>query len=486
LGKPGPVPVAGVSIARLSPDLFMDDAYLGYRIVALIFVIALNGFFAASEVALLSVRPSRLREMVADGVVGAHAALRLRQEPRLLLSVVQVGVTVASLAAGWAGEATVYRLLESLAAPLLVTPLAVTIARVLSFVLSFVVLTYVMVVIGEVVPKNIALQNADRVSVMVAPILLMVSRVTRPFVHALERGSSLVSRLLNVHEEQPGSHSVEELKVILESSRQSGRISAFQERMISRVLDWENLLVREIMVPRNDIVSVPVDADVDQLLRTLITHKYSRVPVYDQRPESIIGVLLYKDLLRAWESMRLAQQAGHSVPPFRLRALLRKPLVVPETKLIGQMMQEFQQTRSHMALVVDEFGTICGLVTVEDVLEQITGEIDDEFDPDIPEPDLTTHLELDGATNIRDLETQYGIEIPVDAGFETLAGFMLSKLGYLPRAGETVEDQGWRFTVLAMDRRRIARVRIERLPQPDEPAPEPQPEPEPSSSTPAS
>ncbi len=228
------------------------------------------------------------------------------------------------------------------------------------------------------------------------------------------------------------------------------------------------------MVPRNDIVSVSVEATLDQVLHTMIEQRHSRLPVYEKKPEQIIGLLHYKDLLPVWEERRDSIRTGRPSRAFRIRRLLRKHLVVPETKPVGQMLTEFQQGRSHMAMVVDEFGTIAGMVTVEDVLEQIVGPIQDEYDeqsetpagpPGLPAKDA----ELDGATRIRDLETEYGIDIPSEAGFETLAGFLLYRLGYIPHAGEAVEYGGRRYTVLEMEHNRIAKVRVEQIAPPPAP-----------------
>jgi putative hemolysin len=231
------------------------------------------------------------------------------------------------------------------------------------------------------------------------------------------------------------------------------------------------------MVPRNDIVSVSVDATLDEVLHAMIDQRHSRLPVYEAKPEQIIGLLHYKDLLPVWEERRESIRAGRPSRAFRIRRLLRKHLVVPETKPVGQMLAEFQQGRSHMAMVVDEFGTIAGLLTVEDVLEQIVGPIQDEYDEksDVaasgPVGVESSEVELDGATRIRDLETEYSIDIPAEAGFETLAGFLLFRLGYIPHAGEHVDYGGRRYTIMEMERNRIARVRVERIASPPTAAP---------------
>ncbi len=450
----------------------MPQSYLGFRVVLVVLLIAFNGFFAAAEVALLSVRNSRLRQMAEDGQTGAQAALNLLSNPARLLSVTQVGVTLCSLGLGWAGEETVFQVIVSLFGPLF-GPLTTRIIHGASPAVAFLVISYLHVVIGEVVPKNLAIATADRLAVTVAPLLLVFYRISLPFVVVIEKSSNAISDFLRLGGHRGGGHSAEELKLIVTSSRGMGYLPEAQEDMIHRVLDLSDLTVREIMVPRNDMTSVSVDATLDQVLHAMIEHQHSRLPVYEEKPEQIIGLLHYKDLLPVWEERREAIRIGRPSRPFRIRRLLRKHLVVPETKPVSQMLSEFQQGRSHMAMVVDEFGTIAGLVTVEDVLEQIVGPIQDEYDEksEVVRGGLAGSsldaVELDGATRIRDLETEYGIEIPADAGFETLAGFLLYRLGYIPRPGEHVEYGGRRFSVLEMERNRIARVRVERIsPQP--------------------
>jgi CBS domain containing-hemolysin-like protein len=409
--------------------------------------------------------------MAEDGVAGAQAALNLLANPGRLLSVTQVGVTLASLGLGWAGEGTVYELLIGLLRPLQ-TPATERFLHGLSFVLSFLIISYFHVVVGEVVPKNIAIDKADRLAVLVAPALLVFGRISSPFVYVLERSSDIVSGWLGVRAGQHGGgHSAEELKLVVSSSRGLGYLPEQQEDIIHRVLDIGSIQVREVMVPRKDMVSIPKDATVEQVLQTMIEQGHSRYPVYDGVPERIIGTLHYKDVLPVWAERREAIRTGRPPRPFRLERLIRKHYIAPETKPLLQMLEEFRQGRSHIAVVVDEFGTITGMLTVEDVLEQIVGPIEDEHDerPARPVSEAPV-LELDGATRILDLEADFGIEVPAEAGFETLAGFILYRLGAIPSPGDSVVHDGRRFTVLAMDRNRIARVRIERLPSATETA----------------
>jgi CBS domain containing-hemolysin-like protein len=218
------------------------------------------------------------------------------------------------------------------------------------------------------------------------------------------------------------------------------------------------------MRPRREIISVPCTATLDDVLRTMVESGHSRLPVWEGTPEQMVAVVFFKDMLRLWHERRLAIRAGRNAPAFALHKIMRKPPIVPETKPLTQMLEDFRQRHAHLALVVDEFGTVTGLVTVEDVLEQIVGEIEDEFDekPTLPHAEATS-LDLDGSLSIRDFASLYGIELPVDADFETIAGYILSRLGDIPQAGEFVDFEGRRYTVTRMERNRIARVHVEML-----------------------
>jgi CBS domain containing-hemolysin-like protein len=438
---------------------------MSFRFVIMVAVLLLNGFFAGAEVALVSVRKSRLRALAAEGQVGAQAALNLLANPARLLSVTQAGVTLASLGLGWAGESTVYHLFLYLLQPWVPKNLDPFLHAV-SFGLAFLLISYAHVVVGEVVPKNLAIEKADRLAILVAPPLLIFDRLSAPFVFFAARSAAALSHWIGLRGTLlGGGHSAEELKFIVRSSRLEGHLHRFEEDAIQALLELPNYYVREIMVPRNAIVSVSVDASLEQVLRRMREHQYSRLPVYQGSPEHIIGYVHYKDIMRIWDERRISAEQNRPQRPFHLSRVLRKPPVVPETKPLHDLIDEFRSTHSHMAMVVDEFGTIVGLVTMEDALEQIFGEIGDEHDIKRPRPAAEAPvLELEGAITIRDLETQYGLELPGDAGFETLAGFLLFQLGYIPKSGESVEHGGRRFTITQMDHNRIARVRVERLP----------------------
>lgn len=433
------------------------------RLLLLGLILVVNAFFAAAEVALLSVRDSRLRHLAEEGDAGAKMALALLAQPEKLLSVTQIGVTLASLGLGWAGEDTLYALLMSLFHPMLTTGTA-TLLHAVCFVLAFAVMTYCHVVIGEVVPKNLAIDKADRLAVIVAPALMVVYKSMSIFVTVIEGSARGLTRLLGVKaSHRGGGHSSEELKLIVSSSRFAGNLPKLQEDIIHRVLDMDDFSVREVMTPRREIVSVSAGSSLDAVLKAMVESQHSRLPVWEDKPEQIVGAVFFKDMLRLWHERRIAIRAGRPAPVFRLTHIMRKPLIVPETKPLLRMLEDFRQRHSHMALVVDEFGTVTGLLTVEDVLERIVGEIEDEFDEKLPKPESEAGwVDLDGTTGILDLASIHGIELPANAGFETLAGYMLFKLGHIPEAGESVEFEGRRFTVTTMERNRIAAVHVEK------------------------
>ena len=437
---------------------------MGYKLLLMAALMAVNAFFAAAEVALLSTRRSKLESMAKEGALGAQAALSLLANPERLISLIQAALAITTLGMGSAGEEMIRHQIEALFAPLAGKVPAV-LTHSVSFVLSFLVLTLTVVVVGEVVPKNIGVARADRLAVLSAPVLLLFYRVAYPFILLIETVASKLSSLLGAKAHgHHAAHTADELKYIITSSRHEGHLTEFEESAVRRVLELNEYVAREVMTPRNAIASLPIESGLDELLKVITNSQHSRVPVYRDRPEDIIGIVHFRDLLAVWYQRRMANERRRAVPQFRLEQHLRKPLVVPETKLLSDLLDEFRQSHIHMAIVVDEFGTVSGLVTLEDVLEQVFGEIEDEHDvrrePVLLEAPM---VELDGTITIVDLETQYGIEISADAGFETLAGFLLYRLGHIPSPGESVHENDRRYTVLAMERNRIARVRVERV-----------------------
>jgi len=437
------------------------DAALLLRLLLVAALVAGNAFFVATEFALVRVRPTRLREMAGQGHTSALAALRLIDNMDEVISGTQLGITLASLGLGWIGEIALAGLMLPLLEPVLPGRAAV-VAHSISLGLAFLGITVLHLVLGEVVPKNVALARADRLAMLVAHPMGLFLHATRPFLRVMDAAAAAVSRLFGAEASRHSHvHSPEEMKMLVTAGRESGFLPAVQEAVIHRVFDLDRVLAREVMVSRPDIVSIPVDTPLDELLRLVLENPYSRIPVYEGSPEKIIGALYVKDLLRVW-----AQHEKAAGPPreFKLRPLLREVFIVPETKPLNELLEEFRERRKHLALVVDEFGSITGLVTVEDVLEAMVGEIEDEYDvEERPRMSATdASIELEGSTSLLDLENLYGIPLPRDRGFETLAGFVLWRLGAIPQGGESFTYDSWKFTVLGMDRRRVASVRVER------------------------
>lgn len=455
----------GILCIVVRMEAMASEAHYGYRLLLMVLILGVNGFFAAAEAALVSVRPSRLKAMAEEGVKGAHAALSLVGNMERLLSVGQVGLTLASLALGWLGEETLYELLKTTLTPF--TPELVRPALgVVSFVTAFVIMTYLHVVLGEVVPKNVAIDKAGRMAVIVAPVLLVFYKVAEPFVWVIERSSAFVSGLLGVEGTQHGGgHSAEELKYIISSSQTAGHLTEFEEGAIHNLIEMKDVAVREVMTPRNSVEMVDVEADIDEVLRQMSESRYSRLPVYEGSRENIIGIVHVKDVLEFWTERRQSNRKRKGVDRFDLRRILRKAPVVPETKPLSQLIDDLRRAQSHVALVVDEFGTIVGLVSMEDAMEQVFGEIEDEFDirAHAGPRDEEEALSVEGTMSIRDLEAKYGIELPEDSGFETLAGFVMFRLGRIPQVGDVVEEGDRRYVVEEMDFNRVGRVRVERM-----------------------
>ncbi|HKD03683.1 MAG TPA: hemolysin family protein, partial [Terriglobales bacterium] len=351
-------------------------------------------------------------------------------------------------------------------------PHAAVYSHAIAIVIAFLLITCLHVILGELVPKSLALQRAEQVALAVAAPMDVFLTVTRPLLYVMSRAAGSVLRVFGSHRIRQGTvHSPDELKLIVTASRQFGQIPMFQEEMIHNALELENITVREVMVPRPHIFSLPGDMTLNDALGRVVEEQHSRIPVYDPQrgPEHIIGVLYSKDLMR-WTRMRLsagpAQPVAGRIAAMKISQIMRDVLVVPETKVLMELLEEFKQRKRHLAVVVDEFGSTAGMITAEDILEQLVGEIEDEFDVAPAEQTVSpgqNALRLEGSENIRDLESQYELVLPRDAGFETLAGFVLARLQRIPKVGDAFTYDGHRFTVEQMEGHRIAQVRIEKV-----------------------
>ena len=442
-------------------------SFLLLRVLFVVLLVAANAFFVAAEFALVSVRDTRLQQLVEARRIGARTVQKLHQRLAEVLAGVQFGVTLASLLLGWIGEPVVASMFQNV---LVNVPHAGVYAHTLAVVISFSLITYLLLILGEIVPKSVALQRAERVALAVAGPMDVFLAISRPFLFVMNRSADAVLRAFGSRQIRSGAaHSPEELKLIVAASRRFGLIPAFEEEIIAHALELGEVTVREVMVPRPNIFSFPADLTLDEAVARVVEEQHSRIPVFDPQrgPEHIVGILYAKDLMR-WMRLRVslsqAQPAAARVAKMPISQIMRDVLVVPETKPLGDLLTEFKQRKRHLAVVVDEFGSTVGVVTVEDVLEQLVGEIEDEFDVAAMAPlKAGATMVLEGAANILDLESQYQLSLPRNEGFETLAGFVLTRLQKIPVAGDSFEYEGRRFTVVEMDGHRISKVRIEML-----------------------
>ena len=452
-----------------------------FRAVMVAFFILANSFFVAAEFALISVRETRMEQLVALGRPGARSALHLKQNIDEFLPAVQFGVTLAALALGWLGEPAVAQMLLDLAGHWLTVlpPHALLYAHTAAVIIAFAAITYFELLLGELVPKSLALQRAERIALAVAGPKDVIVRISRPAVRLMNISAAHVLRLFHAPLHGQGSvHSPEELKLIATATRRMGLLPAFQEEIIHRAIELNHVTVREIMTPRGKIFSLPADLPIERASARIVEEQHSRVPVYESKPDAaggtqpdpdrIIGVVYSKDVSRIMHFRAVTLGLGGAVgPSLTLRQVMRDVFVVPETKLAVELLQEFQDRRRQIAVVVDEFGSTVGIVTAEDVLEQVVGELEDEFDIAAKTSAFNTEgvMALDGSTTLRDLGTQLGWSFPREAGVETLAGFILAQLGHLPIPGESVTHAGRRYVVEEMASLRISRVRVETLAQ---------------------
>ncbi|HVI10305.1 MAG TPA: hemolysin family protein [Candidatus Binatia bacterium] len=444
-------------------------AFVLLRVLLILLLVAANAFFAAAEFSLVSVRDTRIQQLIESGRVGARVVQRLHQHLDQVVNGVQLGITMVSLTLGWIGEPMVASLVGSLHFVQRV-PHAAVYAHGIAIAIAFSLITYLHVLLGELVPKTLALQRAEQIALAVAAPMEAFLTLTRPILFFMQRSGGLVLRLFGARDARRGGavHSPDELKLIVTASRQVGQIPQSQEEMIHNAIELDNITVREVMVARPDIFSLPSDLILEDALNRVVEGQHSRIPVYDPQsgPEHIVGVLYYKELVR-WVRLRLVnlgQPIAQRIARMQIGQVMHDVLVVPETKVLSELLEEFKERRRHLAVVVDEFGSTAGVITVEDILEQLVGDIEDEFDIAAPEPQLAAEstLLLEGSVNIRDLETQYGLLLPRDAGFETLAGFVMARLQRIPFLGESFEFEGYRYTVEEMEGHRIARVKIEK------------------------
>jgi putative hemolysin len=413
------------------------------ELLALAVLILLNGCFVAAEYGLVTSRRTRIKELAGEGNRRARAVLKITGDPPRFIAAMQLGVTVTSLAIGALGEPIFAHIFE----PVLSTVLAV--------ILGLVILTFLHVVIGELVPKGIALGHPERTALVFSGPTRVFFIVLGPFIWFLERSTELVLGLLG--QEPPGAeheaHSEAELRMLLSSSAEQGEIARGEQEMLYKVFDFADKEVADVMVPRPEVVALSVDLPPAEALEIVLDSPYTRYPVYRDSLDDIVGILHIRDLINAMhdpDGMRV-----------NLEELLRPATMVPETKDIAALLTEFRRSNQHMAIVIDEYGDVEGIVTLEDVLEEIVGEIEDEFDlPDetVERVDDDT-IRIDGTFSIDDFNEEFNADLPIE-DYHTIAGFVFGQLGRSAEPGDEVSHDGIVFHVDSVEGQRIDRLTV--------------------------
>jgi magnesium and cobalt exporter, CNNM family len=419
------------------------------RIIVVFALVLGNAIFVAAEYALVTARRTRLEERAENGNRPARTALRLMDEPVRFISTVQVGITVFGIALGAVGEPLVSSYFEFL-------------PRGVAFAISFSVLTYLSVVLGELVPKAVALQRAEMLALALAVPIDVLSRVFAPVVWLLQVSSGAVLRLFGIRPAPAGmiAFTREDIRQSVAAAEDVGEIETAEEEMLYKVFDFAQKEAADVMVPRPDVVGISIDMPAMDALRLVLDSPYTRYPVFRESLDDIVGVLHIRALVAALE-------ASGGLEDVLIESLLHPAYVVPETKDLGALLNEFRKANQHMAVVVDEYGATAGIVTLEDLLEEIVGDITDEFDlPDESVERLDeTHIRISGSFTIDDFNEEFGTEID-DEDFHTVAGFVFGHLGRAAEIGDVVVAERLKFTVLETSGSRIQRLEVEFLPAP--------------------
>ena len=425
---------------------------LGTDILIILLLILINGFFVGAEIAFVSVRRTRLDELAESGDRRAKRAQKLMRDPGRFLAVIQVAITfLGALASAVAAVSIVTVIAEPLRGVALIADQADTIALLL---VTFIV-SVVSIVLGELIPKGLALANPDRIALAVSGPITLFAKIVSPLVVVLVALTKLISKPFGIDPTRTPELSAAEIRLIVEQGSQQGVLEAEEEQMISAVMSLSDSKLHEVMVPRIDIVAIDQEASFDDAVTLVLTEGHSRTPLYKESVDHIVGILYAKDLLRIIA-------AGGPRP--RLRDIMRPALFVPESQAVDDLLNELQRRRVHMAIVLDEYGGTAGLVTIEDLLEEIVGEIQDEFDEEEPMKVIVREGEaiLDGRADIDEMGelVDPALELEDDEEYDTVGGFVYHRIGRVPVVGDTVAVDPFKITVIKVTGRRVGKVRV--------------------------
>ncbi len=442
--------------ATAAEPMSLMNAFI--KLAAVLLLVAVNGFFVAAEFALVGVRRSRIETMAAEGKRSAKRLIGILDNLNAYLSASQLGITLASLALGMLGEPTIARLLER---PL--AGLSDSTRHITALVIAYIIITCLHIVLGEQAPKLFGLASAEKVAMVTAWPMEMFYKTFRLPIHALDWASARVVRPFGIKatSEHASIYTEEELRQLVKISRKSGHLGADEERMINRVFEFSDTLVREAMIPRTQMAAISSDCNLEQIARAFQQHGYSRLPVYRDSLDDMIGFIHSKDVM------------PYLLRPdtFRLEHVLQAPLYVVDTARLEDVLRQMQKAKAHFGFVVDEHGGVEGIITLEDLLEEIVGDISDEHDEEVNEQ-IKEEGEgiyvLEGGLAVRDLNRRLKLSLPESEAYTTIAGFLMTEAGHVLESGEAVKYDGLLFHVEKVEKRRVVRVRLERIEKTEE------------------
>lgn len=430
------------------------------KLVILLVLILVNAFFAMSELAIISLNDNKIDKMAEDGNKKAKKIVKLTESSSKFLSTIQIGVTLAGFLTSASASTTFASMItDALRGTAVYNALGEGLINGIAVVIVTIIMSYFSLVLGELVPKKIAMQVPEKISFKIVDILLFFSKLFAPLVKILSVSTNAVVRLLgfNPHADEE-TVTEEEIRMMVDVGGEKGVIEDVQKEMINNIFEFDDLDAGDIMTHRTDMVAVEVGDDLSEVVDTAVSEGYSRIPVYEDDQDNIIGIVYVKDLLA---------YVGKKLPAKSLRDIMRTPMYVPESKICGDLFKEMTEKRTQMAVVVDEYGGTAGIVTLEDIVEAIVGNIQDEYDDEDEEISKIneTTFTIDGMTNLEEVAELTGTELP-EGSYDTVAGFIIKELGLLPEEGKTYEVnyKNIKLTVLSVDERRIDKVRVEILP----------------------
>lgn len=460
MDDPSPVNIINLAVTAAQADGDVSALTIIIKITVLFLLILVNAFFAMSEIAIISLNDNKIDKLAEEGDKKAKQIKKLTENSSNFLSTIQIGVTLAGFLTSASAADSFAPIITNAVSPL-IPSIPTSVISTVALILTTIITSYFSLVFGELAPKKIAMQKSEKVSYKVVGFLLFFMKATKPFVKILSFSTNGIVRLFGIDPSADEENvTEEEILMMVDVGEEKGVIENAQAEMINNIFEFDDIDAGDIMTHRVDITAVEANEPISEVIHVAMTDGFSRIPVFDDDPDNIIGIIYIKDLL---------QYVGKELPTHKtIREVMRDAYFVPETKKCGELFTEMSEKRLQIAIVVDEYGGTAGLLTLEDIVESIVGNIHDEYD--IEDEEIAkindNTFTVDGTTNLDEIDELIGADIP-DGDYDTLAGFIISRLGYLPKNGDmdTVEYENLKFTVLAVEDRRIAKVRIDITPR---------------------